>query len=626
MRPAPQWLLNFALNRGGKPRDHPIAPLFELGEVPSWIALGATPLADRALDGLEEPVEREDVAAALDILPNPDLGWDAWSSVGMAVFVASGGEVWGLELFDAWCRKSKKWSEGGAAERWGHWGHSPPTRTGFGALVLRVREIESGWVPPSRLPKPAPVEPIAPALDLFGAETINGHHAPPNIGGSPVFKEKQTNPLIKLNEKHSVIGDIGGKCLVMSWVPSKVDETIKVPSFQTFKSFSERYGNQYVTTRREGKDGPIEEAKQLGSYWLKWTGRKSYEGIDLVPNGASPLPGQVLNLWSGFAVLPAAGGWPLMRSHIAGVLADGDPLSAGYIARFAAWAVQHPGERAEVALVFRGGKGSGKGTFANALKRLFGQHGLQIFNSKHLVGSFNGHLRNCLLLFADEAFWAGDKQGESVLKGLITEPALMIEQKGVDAAPWVNRLHVIMAANADWVVPASHDERRYAVIDVGDKRIGDRAYFRALHAELANGGLAAMLHDLLRVELGDWHPRDIVHTDALQRQKERSFDPRWEWWEETLQTGLLPYATKGQPNKIASAVIMEHVRESAPRLRDISAHAIGRFLRDIGCEGLHERNGNSWLFPDLNRARKQMEAKFGKWHWRVEMPAWRTRE
>ena len=154
-----------------------------------------------------------------------------------------------------------------------------------------------------------------------------------------------------------------------------------------------------------------------------------------------------------------------MQRHIFEVLADGNRAYAEYIFKFAAWAVQNPGDRAEVALVFRGGKGSGKGTFANALKRMFGQHGLQIFNSKHLVGAFNGHLRNCLLLFADEAFWAGDKQGESVLKGLITEPALMIEQKGVDAAPWKNRLHVIMAANADWVVPASHDERRYAMFD-----------------------------------------------------------------------------------------------------------------------------------------------------------------
>ena len=50
-----------------------------------------------------------------------------------------------------------------------------------------------------------------------------------------------------------------------------------------------------------------------------------------------------------------------------------------------------------------------------------------------------------------------------VLKGLITEPLLMIEQKGIDPVQWPNRVHVAMAANADWVVPASAGERRYAV-------------------------------------------------------------------------------------------------------------------------------------------------------------------
>jgi len=32
-----------------------------------------------------------------------------------------------------------------------------------------------------------------------------------------------------------------------------------------------------------------------------------------------------------------------------------------------------------------------------------------------LVGNFNAHLIDCVLLFADEAFWAGDKQGENTL-------------------------------------------------------------------------------------------------------------------------------------------------------------------------------------------------------------------
>lgn len=56
-----------------------------------------------------------------------------------------------------------------------------------------------------------------------------------------------------------------------------------------------------------------------------------------------------------------------------------------------------------------------------------------------LTGNFNSHLRDCIALFADEAFWAGDRAGESVLKMLVTEPVIPIEGKGRDLVLVPNR-------------------------------------------------------------------------------------------------------------------------------------------------------------------------------------------
>jgi hypothetical protein len=60
------------------------------------------------------------------------------------------------------------------------------------------------------------------------------------------------------------------------------------------------------------------------------------------------------------------------------------------------------------------------------------------------------------------------------------------------------------------VVPASHDERRYAVFDVSDRYTKSgvdadksKAYFDALHRELETGGLEAMMYDLMHCDLGD---------------------------------------------------------------------------------------------------------------------------
>jgi len=621
MSAIPEWLVEAldARPRGGRPKRMAASAK----SVPEHLRKLALPrLADRAAIGMND-VPFEDLMAAAEALPNEGLEWAAYTRFCMAFWRASNGSAEGLEACTFWSKKcpAKHDQKEKLTDRWAHYHKSPPDSIGFGAIVFTIRETQPDWEPPSLRPKQEEKEQVKPEeskqSDAADQTETNGVHFPFEEDSDP----KALIALNDLNKRYSVIGDIGGKCLVLNWVASKVDEGVKIASFQSFKSFTEFYGNKYIKIRVEKADSIEEKVTPLGNYWLKWRRRQTYQGIDLVPGAEPVLPNGYLNLWRGYAVEPRAGSWRLMQRHIVEVLASGDRAQAEYIFRFAAWAVQHPGERAEVALVFKGDKGSGKGTFANALKRLFGAHGLQIYSSKHLVGAFNGHLRSCLLLFADEAFWAGDKQGESVLKGMLTESTLMIEQKGIDAIAWKNRLHVIMAANAEWVVPASHDERRYVVIDVSCSRIGDFTYFKALHAEINAGGLAAMLHDLQRVKLGDWHPRNVVYTEALHRQKERSLDPVHEWWESVLQSGVLPGQADAS-RAVAALNIYDRARQSVPRLKDASETRLGRFLRSMGCEGWHRKNGNYWRFPELNEARKVWNEKFGRWQWRNELQSW----
>ena len=59
----------------------------------------------------------------------------------------------------------------------------------------------------------------------------------------------------------------------------------------------------------------------------------------------------------------------------------------------------------------------------------------------------------------------------------------------------------IMLAEPGWVIPAGRYERRYAALAVSGIRRGDKAYFRALHKEIAEGGAEAMFYDLRRMDL-----------------------------------------------------------------------------------------------------------------------------
>ncbi|MBH0619629.1 hypothetical protein I3A86_26450, partial [Salmonella enterica] len=167
---------------------------------------------------------------------------------------------------------------------------------------------------------------------------------------------------------------------------------------------------------------------------------------------------------------------------------------AEYLLNWCAFLVQKPDQIPEVAIVLKGAKGTGKGTLGNALMRFFGQHAIQLASVYHLVSNFNAHFRDACFVFADEAFWPGDKSADGTLKRLITEPTLFIEKKGKDGVTTTNRTHLMMASNEEWIIPATPGERRYFVLNVSDHKQQDLEWFGNINKQMEEGGLEAMLY------------------------------------------------------------------------------------------------------------------------------------
>jgi hypothetical protein len=253
--------------------------------------------------------------------------------------------------------------------------------------------------------------------------------------------------------------------------------------------------------------------------------------------------------------------------------------------------------------------------------RWFGIYGLPISDQKHLVGSFSGHLQHCCFMFLDEAFWAGNIAVEGRLKSLITEKTITIEPKYFQPFQVLNVLHILMSSNNDWVVPAGHGSRRYAVYNVSSARVGDFDYFNRLNAELDGGGAEAMLWDLLRLDLGGWHPKLIYETDALMEQKQHSLRGLDAWIEALLQEGVLPCASGKYPNRSLTQDLVAAARRYDPHTNDSQ---VPRKLQQV----LHVTDYNvqtarGWAFPSLPECRQLWEARNGgRWHWRRKLDGW----
>jgi energy-coupling factor transporter ATP-binding protein EcfA2 len=288
----------------------------------------------------------------------------------------------------------------------------------------------------------------------------------------------------------------------------------------------------------------------LGQWWLAHRDRLQFRGVRFQPGGPKVV-NECLNLWQGWGVEPKPGDWGLIRQHINEVAAGNNAEFAEYVIRWIAWAIQNPAAQAEVALVLIGAKGAGKGTLVRCLQRIFGAHTFQVTSREEVIGKFNGHLQDCVLFVADEAYWGGDKRCVGRLQGMITEPWLPIERKGFDLIEVPNYLHLVMLAEPGWVIPAGLYERRYAALSVSDARMRDRAYFKALHNQIVGGGAEAMMWDLQRMDLEGWHPREIPESllkgTALQQQQAHTLPPLEQWYLSLLQDGKVPGALIANP-------------------------------------------------------------------------------
>jgi hypothetical protein len=303
-----------------------------------------------------------------------------------------------------------------------------------------------------------------------------------------------------------------------------------------------------------------------------------------------------------------------MNRHVTDVLACGDKDHADYILGWSAWGLQNPELPAEVGLAFRGGEGTGKGTFLNALRRLYGVHGIQLANRQHIIGRFNSHLMSCCFVNSDEALWPGNKEDAAVLRSMLTEPTLTVEAKGIDAVQMPNRLKWAFSGNDSWMLPAAADARRYAIFDVSPKHAQDRTYFGRLKRETDNGGLEAMLFDLLAMRLKGWHPADNVpHTKALADQKQMSADPQVLWLGTILDEGTLPDAPSKKPNRAPTVSLYASMRSSSRKMEYVSDLQLKTFLRQEGVT--FKRSNGIWaVFPPLQKMRAAWMKKRSWWH------------
>jgi hypothetical protein len=412
----------------------------------------------------------------------------------------------------------------------------------------------------------------------------------------------------ELNREHAVIM-LGGKCVILNEEQDPIHKWNTI-SFSSPADFKLKYENRTV---RVG-----ETYKNVGKEWLKHRNRRQYSGLVFAPDQAVP---EHYNLWQGFAVEPKPGNCDLMLDHIRMNICGGNEELIRYVLAWLAQAVQEPAKRPGTALVLRGMQGTGKGVLCVQFGSLFGPHFTHVTHSRHLVGNFNAHLKDALIVFADEAYWGGDKSTEGALKALVTEEWLPIEHKGKDVLRVTNHVRLMIATNHEWPVPAGFEERRFCIIDVSDRRMQDTAYFEALMEQWNHGGREAFLHYLLHYALKGVNLRKLPHTEALIETKLLTMSPAEQFWYEILVRGTIDDYTATWMPRIRKKPLHTFYVDFAKNVgqtRRSSETTLGKTLKklcphvrdsNIGEQGKTER---AWEVGELQQGREAFDRVM---HW-----------
>ncbi len=579
----------------------------------------------------------DQVRELLQDLPNDDLDYDDWLNVMASVqheaFHRSKEDRKAFyEAFRAWSARSDKHDDETARYKFfsfknkGNRRHR--TMRSVQSEVLQIKlddEIDN-------LDDIDPLEdePEVEAIDDSFDDLLGGSKEPVSKRQQKLNKAKVEADLghvppkvARINRKHAV-AFINGKTTVIT---ENDDGTVAYGTVGDLHNF---YENDRVATEKATE--PVTKA------WLRHKKRREY------PNGVVFAPGQVVagayNHWRGFAVEPdPKASCKRILDHVRTILCKSDPVAYTYFIGYFAHMIQRPDEKPGVALVLRGEKGTGKDTIGDYVGGLFPHHHVKIASQEHMIGRFNAHQEKCLMLHVEEGFWAGNKQGEGMLKHLITSEKVFIEPKGLNGFHVQSVLRLFMSSNEKWVVPATEDERRYFVLDVDNRYSLKQAtheqrkrYFEPIRKEMANGGRGALLHFLQTYDLSGFDVRAVPNTAALAEQKLQGLKNIERWWHGQLQSGEAEFPFTKERGGARADWVLDSIAVDRNELREAysrwmrSRRYDGEELRDwefgqrlgklvsLGTFQKRSKDGKrprAYLLPSLNDCRDHFEQWIG---------------
>lgn len=246
-------------------------------------------------------------------------------------------------------------------------------------------------------------------------------------------------------------------------------------------------------------------AESVAVAWLKHENAQRFADIVFRPDDNAEIVytehGAALNMWSGYeigdgSVTPFLELSDHVFSKLPSKLRD-------FPIKLMAYKAQHPTEKIPIAPVLVGAPGSGKSLWCNIVREAFKPYSAKL-HSQVLVSQFNGWVEKTLVAFIDEAKGIHVVRGGEMLKYLISEKRMPLNEKFRPARQVDSFTLYMLASNERSVGSYASDDRRMFVADVPRPR--EQSFYHYVADWLEADGNKALMRWLLEYDLAGWRP------------------------------------------------------------------------------------------------------------------------
>jgi phage/plasmid-associated DNA primase len=242
-------------------------------------------------------------------------------------------------------------------------------------------------------------------------------------------------------------------------------------------------------------------------------------------------PSTIFNLWKPFEISKFTEeyskdevGLEMFKNHIK-ILCGNDENVKEYIIKWIAQMFQFPATKTIIP-TFISQEGAGKGSLLELLGRMMGSAKTLVTTtpSRDVWGSFNGLMSENFLVNLNEMSKKETLESEGKIKGLITDPQLTINKKGIDSYTIQSFHRFITTTNNEDPLKTKKDDRRNIIIRSSDEKCNDKEYHKQLRNKLEDMNVMRTIYDyLMSIEgLKDFHSISMPKTSYQNDMKEQN--------------------------------------------------------------------------------------------------------